>query len=326
MAGLACARALRAGGRKVLVLERAREIGGRCATAWPEHPADFGVAFFHGHSEAYLAALAAADATRLDWPSQVKGSGRPCRPEAFAPRERRVAFAEGAIAFPRYLARGLDVHLRCPVVALQDARGALSLTLEGGAIVESQTVVLALAPEEALALLAALHEPSTAVRSARAVLGMSRSEACLALIAVYGHRVAAPPWHVCYPEDSRVLQLASNESSKRPGRGELVMLYQAHPGWSSTHLSNERWPEELLAEAVRCCGLSAAHPVKVEPHPWHFARSDRAAELAGPMLLRLPGGASLGLAGDRFAPGGGVEAAYLSGERLAARILAGGLK
>jgi predicted NAD/FAD-dependent oxidoreductase len=41
------------------------------------------------------------------------------------------------------------------------------------------------------------------------------------------------------------------------------------------------------------------------------------------MLLSLPGGGRIGLCGDRFAPGGGVEAAWRSGRMLAGRILAG---
>ena len=185
------------------------------------------------------------------------------------------------------------------------------------------TVVLALAPEEAQALLTTIVQPTPEVEGARAVLGLSHSEACLALIAIYDGAVAAPPWQVCYPEGSRILQLASNESSKRPDPGELVMVYQAHPAWSRAHLESDRWPVELLAEATRFCGAWAATPSRTEPHRWRFARSDRSAELAGPMLLRLPGGARLGLAGDRFAPRGGVEAAFASGRRLAARILPG---
>jgi len=41
------------------------------------------------------------------------------------------------------------------------------------------------------------------------------------------------------------------------------------------------------------------------------------------MLLGLPGGGRLGLCGERFAPGGGVQAAFASGRMMAGRILAG---
>jgi predicted NAD/FAD-dependent oxidoreductase len=37
--------------------------------------------------------------------------------------------------------------------------------------------------------------------------------------------------------------------------------------------------------------------------------------------LKLPQGPSLGLAGDVFTPGGGVQAAWLSGARLAESLL-----
>jgi hypothetical protein len=39
------------------------------------------------------------------------------------------------------------------------------------------------------------------------------------------------------------------------------------------------------------------------------------------MLVPFPGGGRIGLAGEIFAPGGGVEAAFISGRRLAKRIL-----
>ena len=39
------------------------------------------------------------------------------------------------------------------------------------------------------------------------------------------------------------------------------------------------------------------------------------------MFFDLPGGSRLGLAGEAFAAGGGVEAAWSSGARLAKRIL-----
>ena len=77
----------------------------------------------------------------------------------------------------------------------------------------------------------------------------------------------------------------------------------------------------MLEEAARLIGPWASRPEWHQSHRWRHARVDRGAELAGPMLLRLPGGGHLGLAGEIFAPGGGVEAAWTSGRRLARRIL-----
>ena len=53
----------------------------------------------------------------------------------------------------------------------------------------------------------------------------------------------------------------------------------------------------------------------------HVARVEPAQTFAGPLLIGLDRGGKLGLAGELFAPGGGVESAWLSGKKLAARVL-----
>ena len=78
----------------------------------------------------------------------------------------------------------------------------------------------------------------------------------------------------------------------------------------------------MLAEAGRLAGDWAARPSAVHAHRWRYARSDLASELAAPVLLRMPSGGTLGVCGDRFARGGGVEAAWISGRDLGRRIAA----
>jgi predicted NAD/FAD-dependent oxidoreductase len=323
VSGLACARALADAGRPVEVVERARGVGGRCATRRVEgQPVDFGVAFLHGRDPDFLAALAAVPAARLDgWPVAMLGSGRPCQPEAFTPGERRLAFAEGVSAFPKFLAAGLPVTLNATAVGVEPDGAALRLRLEGGAAAEAPAVVLALAAEQAHALLGTVPGSPPPVASVRALLEQARSQACLALVALYPPEAPRPAWHCCYPEGSRVLQLAVHDSAKRAAPGGTVLVLQAHASWSREHLDDPAWPDLLLEEAGRVVGPWAAAPRHREPHRWRYARHDRSAELSGPVLLALSGGARLGLCGDRFAPGGGVEAAWSSGRALARRIL-----
>lgn len=324
IAGLSCARALRDAGRAVTVLERARGVGGRCAT-WRLDgvPVDLGVAFLHGRDPSFLAALEAVPATRLDgWPAAIHGAGRPCQPDAFQPGERRLAWAEGASAFPKHLARGLEVRLETRVARISRAGAELRLETGEGEAAAAGTAVLALAPEQADALLAAYADPPPEFATARALLGMSRSDPCLALAALYPAGAPAPAWQVSYPEGSRVLQLVSHESTKRAAGGRLALLLQAHPRWSREHLEDPGWPDELLEEAARLLGPWARSPEASRPHRWRHARTDRSGEMAAPLLLRLPGGARLGICGDRFSPGGGAQAAFLSGLALARRILA----
>lgn len=326
VSGLSCARALTGGGREVLLLESARGVGGRCATRRLDGQGiDFGPAFLHGRDPAFLAALAAVPATPLPgWPTAVKGTGQPCQPEAFAAGERRMALAEGVAAFPRHLASGLEVRLETTVSALEPEGDQVRVRTGQGEVLRAGTVVLAVAAEQALALLDALPSPSPEVAAARALLEFSHSQACLALLALYPGGAPRPEWQVWYPEDSKVLQLMAHDSSKRPGAARLALMMQARPSWSRAHLEDPAWPQALLGEAARLLGPWAAQPATTHAHAWRYARSDRASELAGPVLLSLPGGARLGVCGERFAPGGGVEGAWRSGQMMARRLLAGG--
>lgn len=321
VSGLSCARALAGVGMSPPVLERARGVGGRCATRRvAEVPLDFGVTFLHGRDPDFLDALDEVRATALlGWPPAVKGTGLPCQPDAFGAGERRMAFAEGVTAFPKHLARGLDVWLGASVTGLEARAGAVAVRLEDGTSLEGGTVVLAMAAEQSQALLVGLAgEPE--VRSAQAVLGLSPSEPCLTVLAVYADEAPSPDWSVWFPESSDALQLVSNEASKRRRPGAALVL-QAHAAWSRAHAADPDWTRALLDEAARVIGPWAASPRAFEAHRWAFARSAPAAELAAPMLLGLAGGGRLGLCGDRFGREGGVEGAFLSGRRLAKRIL-----
>ncbi len=322
VAGLACSRALADAGKDVVVLERARGVGGRCATRRMEgQPVDFGVAFFHGHHAEFLSALDEVPSEQVPgWPFVVAGTGKPCQSEAFTPGERRLAYRDGVQAFPRHLSRGLQVHLQSKLAGLVLDGNHLRLTLEDGRQMEAQTVVLALAPEQISSQLESLAQHPQ-VASARAVLGLARSQACLVARALYPPAAPVPDWQILFPETSDLLQVISHDSTKRQAPARQALVFQAHAAWSRTHLEDPEWPDLILAEAAQLLGTWAAHPEVVEYHRWGLARSDRSAELAQPMLLELPGGSALGICGDRFAPGGGVEAAWLSGSRLAQRIL-----
>lgn len=339
ISGLAAARALAAAGRSVLVLERARGVGGRCATRRidGDQRVDFGVAFLHGREPEFLAALAEVPGAALPgWPSVILGGGRPCQPDAFAEGEQRLAFVDGVAAFPRHLARGLDVRTDARVTGLATSGDTIGLSIEGAMPLVARTVILALAVEQARDLLAGLGGRAPGLATASALLTMMASTPCLTLIAAYPEGVPGPAFHVSYPEDSRILQAISHDSSKRVSPAATVMVYQAHARWSREHLdptiegrfseSTDGWARALLAEAARLLGPWAGAPSSFQAHRWRYARTDRSAELGAPILLHLPGdgapGPRLGLAGELFAPGGGVESAWMSGTRLARMILA----
>jgi predicted NAD/FAD-dependent oxidoreductase len=327
VAGLSCAGLLRESGRAAVLLDKARGVGGRCATRRVDgQPVDHGVVFLHGTDAEFLAALDPEDAPGAlpGWPERIHGSGPPCQRDSFLAGGRRTALRQGISAFPKRLAAGLDVRLGSRVVALSPGDRSIAIRTETGPDLSARVVVLALAAEQSRDLVATLPPGFPEVEAAKVLLGGAGTDPCLTVIAGYPLDSEGPEWDIDYPEDSKVLQLISHDSAKRNEPCRLVLVYQARPRWSRERLAAqpEAWTAELLEEAARVVGAWATRPLWHQSHRWRYARVDRGSELAGPMLLTLPGGGRLGLAGEIFWPGGGVQAAWSSGRRLARRILA----
>jgi renalase len=322
VAGLQCARRLQRAGADVLVLDRADKVGGRCATRrHGGEPFDYGPQFLHGFDAGFLAALAAVPAQRIEgWPRRIEGTGTPCQPDAFAPDQDRLAFTEGLHEFPRSLAEGLAVTLCCQVTAVSAAGGVVSARGAAGEEFQGRDLVLALALEQSIPFLRMLPEAG-GLDGALALLGMFASSPCLAVAAGYPASVPAPAWDILYPEDEPAVLLVGHDSAKRPAARSPVLVCQGSARWSRARFDapKEEWPRELLGMVARRVGSWAAQPAWVHAHRWRHSRLDRANELAAPLELRVQG-SRIGVAGDLFAAGGGVQAAWLSGDRLGALL------
>lgn len=327
LAGLACARELKREGHAVQVLDKARGVGGRCATRRIEGQAvDFGPAFLHGSDPEFVAALREIPAVHLleDWPKRRRGTGKPCQHEAFHPTEKRFAIAEGLTAFPKHLAQGLDVRLGIRVNELAvNPDGALIMTTQDGDVLETRSLVLAMPVEQLLPFIWPLAEQSEELEAVATLLDMVPSLPCLTVIAGYDLETPKPAWDVFYPEQGEGLMLVSHDSAKRQAPTQRVLVMQATPGWSRRHLEEppEAWSTTLVAEAGRLVGDWAATPKWTQPHRWRYSRVDLGNELSGPVRVTLPGGSTIGMASDVFAPGGGAEAAFCAGRTLARRLL-----
>ncbi len=325
VAGLQCARRLHRSGRDVVVLERARGVGGRLATRRFEgQPIDFGPLFFHGSHPSFLAALGEVEGMVLptEWPRHLKGQGQPCQPDAFAADERRALHPSGLNAFAKHLASGLDVRLQTRVTRIAPDGGGFALETEAGETFSCRDLVLAMALEQALRLLETLPAGPEAA-SLQALVGMFASVPSLTLLAAYPSDGAGPDWDILYPDQSTSLQLIAQDSRKREQPQFCTLVIQARPQWSKERLQlpEEPWSAELLEQAAKEVGDWVRRPLWTSPHRWCYARVDRGNELSRPVLTTFPQGARLGLAGDVFSPGGGVQAAWLSGAALAQRFL-----
>lgn len=228
-------------------------------------------------------------------------------------------------AFPKHLATGLDVILETTVTGFELAdEGIRVLASQRGEPVSfvGRNVVLAVTGPQALTL---LDCPLLAQYSApaRALLAMMPSVPCATVIALYSRSVGIPTWDIWYPETSTALSLVSHDSAKRDNPSDLALVLQARPAWSNTVLSADidDWGPALLGEAAEIVGPWVAQPKAWQAHLWRHARTSPECELSCPLLVDLEGGRYIGIAGELFAPGGGVQAAWQSGKRLACRLL-----
>ena len=332
IAGLALARELTARGLAPVVLERANGVGGRCATRRVDgQPVDHGLAFLHGRTPRFLAAVAAARdaATITHWPRHRDGDGVPCQPQAFDPLDTRVAPAGGVNLFAKHLAEGLDVRLgaRVETLALEPASHetsdrAWTVTLTGGDRLRARSLALALPAPSTLALLGTLVPQEPAIAPLLPLLRLIHVVPCLAVIARYPEGTPRPAWEASYPAGSSGVHAVLHDSSKRPGTPRLTLVIQGRPGFSQRHVDTPEavWSQALLDEAAALHGDWMRTPDLAQPHRWRYARVSIGTELASPLVAHCEGGAVLGLAGDGLHATGGVEGAYLSGVALAARL------
>lgn len=326
VAGLSLARALAARGVSAVVLERARGVGGRCATRRIDgRPVDHGVAYLHGRSERFRAEIEALDGgeTIPGWPRTREGDGVPCQPEAFDPHEFRLALRSGVSRFAKTLAREIDVRLQTEVVALHPGED-WRLTLGSGETLCAETVVLTMPAPSAVALLRAIPSLPAPVAAVMPLLEMIRTLPCLTVVARYRGSVAPPSWEASFPAMGDVVHSILHDSSKRVVSSPVTLVIQARPRFSREHMDqpSERWTRILLEEAAALHGGWVAAPELVQAHAWRHARVDAPSQLVAPLLVREASGAALGFAGDGFHHAGGVEGAFHSGLALADRIAA----
>ena len=88
-------------------------------------------------------------------------------------------------------------------------------------------------------------------------------------------------------------------------------MFNSNHSYRINHLYKYIWLYYKRNKFRRCC------------HLWRHGRTASAGELTAPMAIPVRGG-RLGLAGELFHPGGGAQAAYLSGRALAERLAKGG--
>lgn len=326
IAGLTCARELTRRHVPTVVLERSRGVGGRCATRriLGDQPVDHGVPFLHGMTATFFAALDALEAPgRIEaWPRRVRGPRLACQPDAFQSNRFRVAHESGVNAFPKLLARGLDVRRGHEVERIVDEGAALRVVTAAGLEVSAPAVVVATHAPVAWRLVSSCADRWPGAPAALDAMAAIQTIPTLCVIAAYAPDSGDAPFDIWYPVESPLLHTISHDSAKRPGAAHRVLVLQARPGFSAEWLAapEEEWVPEMLREAADLLGAWAAKPAWHAAHRWRAGRV-RAADTRGRApWFESPRGARLGVIGDAWSHRGGLEGAYESGDAMAEHI------
>ncbi len=320
VSGLVAARELIAAGRRVVVLDKGRGVGGRITTrrtggAAFDHGAQFitvrtvrfgaeverwvdaGVASLWSHG---FADGRTGDGSLL---TATAHGGAPHTPARDGhPRYRGVP-SMSAIA--QYLAQGVDVRLGVTIAAIgRGSNGRWVAKATDGTSYEAATAVVTAPAPQSLDMLDA---GGVAIETeARSTLASLAYEPCLALLAVLEKPIELPEPGVLRRPHPSVEWIADNHR-KGVSRAGPALTVHCSPDFSVRHFDDE--DESIVAAILAALEELPLRVAFCEVKRWRYSRPSSPLTV-GAWGAGLPDG--LVLAGDAFA-GARVEGAVLSG-------------
>lgn len=320
LAGLTAAKALRAAGVHVTLLEKSRGVSGRLSTRRVREPGpaegcefDHGAPAVHVRRPAFQAAVDAltAQGAMCRWPHDGSYVGVPGMNRAFAA-----------------LADGVDLILQARAERLTRTTDGWRVAVatptrtDDTATHLASAVIVATPALQAAALLR-IAAPDLAERAAMA----SMDPCWTVMVAVRPGAMNHPAGDVApfVPDTTSMLDVIVRNDAKpqRTGTGQSTwhtLVAHARPDWSETNL--ERAAEDVLGEILpvvcRATGLVAGDVLYAAAHRWRYARTRIAA---GTPTLARPDG-TLAVCGD-WLLGREADDAHASGSAAAAAVLTG---
>lgn len=313
IAGLACATVLASQGVAVEVFDKGRRPGGRTATRrTPYGSLDHGAQYFTASDPSFRAWTEEGRAAGMvaGWDGAIAAVFDGHVQQAGDTAQRWVG-VPGMSGLAGRLAKGLAIRSELQIAGLARNGDAWRLLgQDGESLGEAHIVIIAVPAPQAVELLQS--SPRLADRAAEAIL-----QPCWALMLGY----AAPlpvPFDGAFVNGGPLSWMCRNTS--KPGRtGDEAWVIHASPDWSRDHLEDDGSSIcELLRRAfTEATGVDGPAPVFMAPHRWRYARV--ATPLGTPCLFDDE--LAIGACGD-WCLGANIEAAFRSGQAMAATILA----
>jgi predicted NAD/FAD-dependent oxidoreductase len=319
LAGLAAARRLTERGHGVVLFDKARRPGGRCAARGEEGASfDHGAQYFTARGAEFRRVVArwCELGVVAPWKARLVRMGDGRVVPAGTSDERYVGVPD-MNALPRHLAHGLEVRTNTRIAALErDERGGTWLLRDSERRAHGpfHGLVVTLPGPQAAALLEGhgpLRERAAGIDMAPCWAAWGRFEEAPGALAGFDGAFV----------DGGPLAWVARDSTK-PGRaGERWMLH-ASTDWSREHF--EASPEWVVKELFAALGALTGElpsPSESRAHRWAYSQPLGVQAEADPAPFDAE--RSLVLAGDAYL-GGRCEGAWTSGVAAAERICRGG--
>jgi photolyase PhrII len=318
MSGLAAARALSDQNQQVTLFEKSHGYGGRVATrhfarsGYTDQNADHGAQYFTIRDPRFRRRVLSWSERGLvaRWPGRIDvADGQRILPTD-REQERWVG-VPGMNALGGMLAADLNVKLQTNVAPpRRDAGGWLLHDEQHNPLGHFDRVLIAApAPQAARMLVSAqdLANQAATIRYAPCWAVMVAFDSALDL-----------GWEGLFVNQGPLRWIANNSS--KPGRSGHVFVLHAHADWTQQHLETDKEAviAALLAAFAAMIGQPLPKVVWSESHRWLYSLADN---LLAKDCLWAPS-LGIGACGD-WCGGARVEGAWLSGEALAGRVLAG---
>jgi predicted NAD/FAD-dependent oxidoreductase len=275
LAGLAAARELQDAGFAVVVLEKSRGVGGRCATRRLEvngARVDHGAQFFTVRSERLQALVMELEQKGIvqEWSRgfpkltvrglEARAAGHP----RYVCKDGMSALAKAFVGDDEGLP--LEIVQNALVGAVFPSNLGWSAVLENGEIYQARSLIVNTPAPQALALTRSSLETQTLQALERV-----QFNPCWALMIALETEPEIE-WRGLEIEHD-MLEWAALDSSKRAPDNQSTLVLHATPAWSQTHL--EHSPETvaaLMLEAAQALLGDWVKPIAMTAHRWRYAK------------------------------------------------------
>lgn len=329
VAGLSAARQLHEqSNARIIILEKARNAGGRCATRrrsrdpdseWFDH----GAQYFTARDPLFITACAndvkqhqliAWQPSIGQWQGQQLKSSNDEQLRYVAPRGLNQWLRSKA----EQLSADIEIKTQSRVVEINQTSLGWQLRLDNDQLIDANQLLVTAPPEQTQALLEPL------ALDGLASLKQYQSEACWAVVAT-GPSLAHDA--IFFRQHPALNWAANNLSKQSPhhaslGNNDAIWTLHANPAWSNAQLdaSPELAADDLITAFATATQLDPSEFTPLHQHRWRYARPNPAFSPNLPSKHLSLNDAKLAIAGDWLA-GGRVEGAWLSGLNAANSLL-----